>query len=42
MRTFLLIYYTILRRPLPFGCITRPRFPDAEVILAQTKEDLGL
>jgi len=29
-------------RPLPFDCVTRPRFPEAEGMLAQAKEDLGL
>lgn len=29
-------------RPLPFGCVTRLRFPDAEAMLAQAMDDLGL
>ena len=35
------LIFSICRRPLPFKCVTRPRFPDADAILAQTKE-LGL
>jgi hypothetical protein len=26
---------------MPFDCITKPRFVDADAILAQAKEDVG-
>jgi len=32
---------SILLKPLPFDCVTKPRFMDADVILTQAKEDMG-
>ncbi|KIM79863.1 hypothetical protein PILCRDRAFT_73718 [Piloderma croceum F 1598] len=31
----------ILLKPMPFDCITKPRFVDADAILTQAKEDVG-
>jgi len=31
----------VVVKPLPFDCVTKPRFVDADVTLAQAKGDIG-